>query len=272
MKKIIAVVVFILFGHYCVAQAQCGSPVRKQYPTKNLAIASIDVTKIDSIPVIFHVLYKNAGENIADSFLIALLQTTALDMMAANDDIALVPDVFKQFVGNPNIVLCLADQLPDGTATTGIIRQKTQTQVFKYNRREAFLESKLIDPRSYLNVYVCDVNPGTNAFTPGSDLYDGIVIDYTKVRRASRTLTHEIGHWLDIRHIYLSGCSNGDGIADTPAQKQTPSGTCPKHPRITCTKPSMFMNYMDYSSCRYFFTAGQVQKMKDYIIKYKNFR
>jgi hypothetical protein len=262
---------FFLFFQ-CHSQNECGTLPRVKYPNENLLFRTTDLNKIDTIPVIFHVLYKNDSENLADSLLFSLFSTTAKDLLAQNLDLSEVSTEFRDMIGNPNICLRIATRLPNGETTSGIIRKRTQTKVFRYDRREAFIESKIIDSRKYLNVYVCDVNKGTNAFTPtkGNPIYDGIVIDYKKVRSGSRTLTHEIGHWLGLLHIFQGGCgSTGDGVTDTPKQKK--SVGCPRYPKVDCTSPAMFMNYMDYSTCRFFFTVGQAKRMKEYILKYKNF-
>jgi hypothetical protein len=84
-------------------------------------------------------------------------------------------------------------------------------------------------------------------------------------------LTHEVGHWLDLRHIFDGDCKNTDGVSDTRAQKKHSINDCPKYPLIECGGSVMFMNFMDYTSCRIFFTAGQVDRMRKYIINYKKF-
>ena len=82
-----------------------------------------------------------------------------------------------------------------------------------------------------------------------------------------RTLTHEIGHWLNLRHIWgdTLDCSGGDRVPDTP-NCEGPSTGRPTFPVITCSNGphgGMFMNYMDYvdDAAMFMFTAGQVTRM-----------
>jgi hypothetical protein len=84
-----------------------------------------------------------------------------------------------------------------------------------------------------------------------------------------RTLTHEIGHWLNLFHIWGDDdgeCTGSDQVDDTPNQGDA-NVQCPAFPQLSCKNGpngSMFMNYMDYSddACMFMFTAGQVTRME----------
>lgn len=85
-----------------------------------------------------------------------------------------------------------------------------------------------------------------------------------------RLLTHEIGHWLGLRHIWGDGNCFTDHCNDTPSQS-TPSTGSPTYPQNpgSCSSPSnfpdgeMFMNFMDYTANQsmYMFTPDQVARM-----------
>jgi PKD repeat protein len=77
-----------------------------------------------------------------------------------------------------------------------------------------------------------------------------------------RTLTHETGHWLGLRHIWGDGACADDFVADTPTQ-QSPSSGCPVG-RFSCSSTNMVENYMDYSNdaCMNIFTEGQKARMQ----------
>jgi hypothetical protein len=111
---------------------------------------------------------------------------------------------------------------------------------------------------------------------PGQAHLDGIVVDWETVPGASdtyageydegKTVTHEVGHWLNLEHTFYGGCNaKGDFVDDTPAQR-TPTSGCPEG-NDTCPEPGLdpIHNYMDYSfdSCYSEFTEGQSQRMGD---------
>ena len=122
---------------------------------------------------------------------------------------------------------------------------------------------------------------------------DGIVIrhDYcgsieTASSNRGRTLTHEAGHWLNLRHIWGDEDCGNDNIDDTPTG-QEPNygictgnfpynvGVCSSSPGQTITQSSgeMFMNYMDYSDdfCMNMFSLGQGERMRSAINTYRNY-
>jgi hypothetical protein len=110
---------------------------------------------------------------------------------------------------------------------------------------------------------------------------DGVVFDWRTVPGASteyagqydqgETLTHEVGHWLNLEHTFYGGCNKGDFVSDTPPQKN-PSFGCPVG-KDTCKAPGAdpIHNYMDYSDdpCLTEFTSGQAQRMRDAWLLYR---
>jgi hypothetical protein len=78
-----------------------------------------------------------------------------------------------------------------------------------------------------------------------------------------RTATHEVGHWLGLRHIWGDANCGDDFCNDTPTQAGDNSG-CPTHPTPTCTNSGdMFVNFMDYcdDACLTIFTEDQKARM-----------
>lgn len=111
----------------------------------------------------------------------------------------------------------------------------------------------------------------------GSALTDGIVVgyqyfgssekgDFSELRSPfdlGRTATHEVGHWLGLRHIWGDGdCLVDDFVSDTPRSSE-PTNGCPSEDFVTCTEPMMYENFMDYSNdgCMNIFTQGQKERM-----------
>jgi hypothetical protein len=169
-----------------------------------------------------------------------------------------------------------------GQATSGIMRKKTTRLMWSDDNKikyEANGGSTTWDAKSYLNIWVCNTVPGLTGYAsfPGSALAtDGIVVRYdafgTTGRVAApfnkgRTLTHEVGHWLGLKHLWGDQACGDDGIEDTPKQRGGNSGD-PVFPKLsTCsTSPDgeMFMNFMDFTNdaSMGMFTEGQKNAMR----------
>jgi hypothetical protein len=243
------------------------------------------------IPVVFHIIYNTAGQNISDQRILEQMQTFNDDYNATNADTSLIPGPFKSLKGAFNVKFVLANRDPQGNPTTGIVRRQTTRTSFTASsvtsptaqpmKFTAQGGSDAWDTRSYLNVWVCNLSGGVLGYAtfPASagTLYDGIVLGsaYTGSTGASapfnkgRTGTHEVGHYFNLRHIWgdATTCTASDFVDDTPPQR-TSTGGCPSWPRTdACTGTSpgiMFMNYMDYTNdaCMYMFTKGQVGRME----------
>ena len=214
------------------------------------------------IPVVVHVVYHTDAQNISDEQIKSQLAALA------------------QFA--------LAVRGPDGNATPGITRTKSAETEFLYDgpKGEAvkFTARGGHDgwPRdSYLNLWVCPLGGDLLGYAsfPGEDPgLDGVVINYTAFGTTGtaetpfdkgRTATHEIGHWLNLFHIWgddRAACTGSDQVRDTPNQASQ-NTQCPSFPHRTCGNKGtgdMFMNYMDYTddACMFAFTKGQVRRME----------
>src|SRR5207253_634101 len=117
-------------------------------------------------------------------------------------------------------------------------------------------------------------------FPGGPASTDGVVVLYSSVGSIAspgtelhynlgRSATHEIGHWLNLFHIWgddNGSCNGSDQVSDTPNQGNNNFG-CPSFPHTdNCASGNgvMFMNYMDYTDddCMNMFTAGQKDRMQ----------
>jgi hypothetical protein len=131
------------------------------------------------------------------------------------------------------------------------------------------------NPGKYLNMWVCNLGNGLLGYAqfPGGPVStDGVVVLYSAFGdtgtlianyNKGRTATHEVGHYLNLRHIWGDATCGNDLVNDTPTQ-QTSNGGCPTFPKITCgNQGDMSMNYMDYTydRCMYMFTIGQSARM-----------
>jgi hypothetical protein len=231
-----------------------------------------------NIPVVFHVVYNTAAQNISDALLNAQLSQLNQDFRKLNSDNSLTPSLFAGVAADMEINFCLAQQTPTGVATTGIIRKSTTTTAFSTNdnmKRAANGGSDAWDATKYLNIWVCNMSGGILGyaqFPGGAASTDGVVLQFNTVGSTTtpgsgspynlgRTATHEVGHWLNLRHIWGDANCGSDLVSDTPTH-QTSNGGCPAYPKTnTCAGggTEMTMNYMDYTNdvCMYMFSAGQ---------------
>jgi len=231
-----------------------------------------------NIPVVVHVVYKNAAENISDAQINSQIDALNRDYRKLNVDFASLPAVFQPLGADMNISFCLASVDPNGNPTTGITRTSTTVQTFSQTIEPKFTATGGQDnwnPEHYLNLWVCDLaNPLLGYATFPTDLatdpqLDGVVIDYayfgtinaTAPFDLGRTGTHEVGHWLNLRHIWGDASCGDDFVNDTPTQ-QGPNSGCPVFPHPTCSNGQdgdLFFDYMDYSNdaCLLLFTNGQ---------------
>jgi hypothetical protein len=142
--------------------------------------------------------------------------------------------------------------------------------------------SNVYQPQNYLNIWVVNkmVSYGSTIlgyaqFPGGPAATDGIVLGHNFTGRTGkvsapyhrgRTATHEVGHWINLRHIWGDATCGTDYVGDTP-QHNTSNGGCPSDThRSTCTGTplEMWMNYMDYTydECMYMFTDLQRDRMR----------
>lgn len=236
------------------------------------------------IPVVFHILYNTAAENISLAKITAQMNVLNADFSATNSDITSVPNAFQPMIGNSGIQFCFAQRDQYGNPTDGIIRKPTTNTSFSTNNGIKFNSSGGDNawPRDqYLNIWVGDLGSqilGYAQFPGGAASTDGVVLHYGTVGgpgalgtsspyNRGRTATHEIGHWLNLYHINGDGFCGNDSVADTPVQPQLYGG-CPSFPTVSAScgngpNGAMTMNYMDYTNdvCMYMFTAGQGTRM-----------
>ncbi|HRH38249.1 MAG TPA: fibronectin type III domain-containing protein, partial [Flavobacteriales bacterium] len=236
------------------------------------------------IPVVFHVVYANATQNISDAKINAQIAQLNADYARLNSDASSTPSAFASLGANTEIQFCLAQRDPNGAATTGIIRKSTTTSSFTDTGDPVKFASSGGDnawpAASYLNIWTCNLGGGLLGyaqFPGGSASTDGVVVLYSSVGSLTtpgtavpyqygRSATHEVGHWLNLRHIWGDANCGNDLVSDTPTQ-QTSNFGCPTYPHATCSNGSngdMFMNYMDYTDdgCMNIFTTGQKSRMQ----------
>ncbi|MEM7572891.1 MAG: T9SS type A sorting domain-containing protein [Bacteroidota bacterium] len=240
-----------------------------------------------TIPVVFHVVYNGSAENLSDAQLQSQLDVMNEDFRRLNADAANTPSTFLGVAADVEIEFCLATIDPAGNPTNGITRTSTTRTSFGTNDAVKFASSGGKDawPSSdYLNFWVCDIGGGILGYAqfPGGPANtDGVVNDYRYTGRfgsaqapfnLGRTATHEVGHWLNLRHIWGDGnCNADDFVGDTPTAggPNYTGSPCSFPGSNSCNdgagdQPDMFQNYMDYSDdgCMNLYTAGQKARMR----------
>lgn len=233
-----------------------------------------------TIPVIVHVVYKNSTENISDAQIASQVQVLDDDFRRLNADRGDTPTDFQGVASDTEIEFCL----------TQVNRQLTTRSSFGTNdavKSSSTGGADAINPTQSLNVWICEIGGGILGyaqFPGGPAATDGIVLDYRYVGTTGtatapfdlgRTATHEVGHWLNLRHIWGDGgCNVDDFIGDTPTAGGPnynggdcvypgPNSCRPKGKNGGDDLPDMFQNYMDYSDdgCMNLFTIGQKDRM-----------
>ena len=236
-----------------------------------------------TIPVVVHVIYKTSSQNISTAQVQSQIDILNEDFRKLNADASSVPSAFSGVAADCEIEFCLAVRDPNGNTTTGITRTSTTTQSFSGYTSMKYASSgghNAWNTSNYLNIWVCNLASGLLGFATfpgGSSSTDGVVCDYayfgdvgtaTSPYHLGRTATHEVGHWLNLRHIWGDANCGTDYVSDTPTH-QTSNYGCPTFPSSSnCSgngsNGDMFMNYMDYTydACMYMFSAGQKTRMR----------
>ena len=252
--------------------------------------AAVLRTGCTQIPIVVHVVYRSAAENISDAQIQSQIEVLNADYRAANPDRSSAPAVFAPLIGDARVTFKLADVDPNGNPTNGITRTSSSNSSFTSDTDNVKSASTGgADPwpaDKYLNLWTCGNLRDTSGsallgyaqFPGGPAATDGVVILHSAFGNTGtaaapynlgRTATHEIGHWLNLRHIWGddgTGCTGDDFVADTPNAGGPNYGT-PAFPHISCNNGpngDMFMNYMDYvdDAAMFMFTQGQVDRMQ----------
>jgi hypothetical protein len=222
------------------------------------------------IPVVVNVLYKTAAQNISDAQIQSQIDVLNKDFNALNSDYNSVPALFAGVKANVGISFVL-DQ---------IIRKSTTKTSWGTNdamKKTAQGGLAPTSPTTKLNIWSCAIGGGILGyaqFPGGASATDGVVIDskYFGLSGSAaapynlgRTATHEVGHWMNLRHIWGDATCGSDLVSDTPTHNDANYGV-PAYPHYsTCsgTPVEMTMNYMDYvdDNAMYMFSNGQKSRM-----------
>ena len=227
------------------------------------------VNGVLEIPVVFNVLYRTSAENISQAQLQSQIDVLNKDFTATNADYN-SSNPYNSVRGGLNVRFVLDAVYRKSTTkttwgTSDAMKKSTQGGI------------NPTSPTTKLNYWVCTIGGGILGyaqFPGGASATDGVVIDskYTGTIGTAtypfnlgRTATHEIGHWMNLRHIWGDATCGNDLVSDTPTHNAANSGVPAVGHRSTCsgTPLEMYMNYMDYTDDRgmYMFSKGQASRM-----------
>ena len=244
---------------------------------------------IVQIPVVFHIIHKGEaigqGVNIPKERLDRQLETLNEDFNLLNNNLAETIDEFKDLAADVEIEFVYAKQDPSGFETDGIVRLIGSQFTYSYDQRATLSAESYWPAEDYLNIWITDVTspslgwaefpianlPGLEEAS-GNRLIDGVTIDYQYIgdnpnspvfESKGRTLTHEMGHFFGLRHIWGDGgCSIDDFCEDTPEASSSHTGC--NLEASSCNSLNMVQNFMDYTNdaCMTLFTQDQKSRMR----------
>jgi len=251
------------------------------------------------IPVVIHVIYYTDSQdqevgNIAEEQILSQINVLNEDYRRMNYDTIYTPEIFKPVATDARIEFRLAQRDPNGAPTTGIVRVEGPQSSWNANSTQDDILLKSISfwpPEDYLNIWVVNLSGDFLGYAqyPITDLpgslppfnrdTDGVVIDYEVFGSVDkgpfpnirlnydrgRTTTHEVGHFLGLRHIWGDSdqCGATDYCDDTPDQ-ETSYSSCTNILGFSCDSDDMYQNYMDYTydACMNIFTGDQKERMR----------
>ena len=228
------------------------------------------VNGVLEIPVVVNVLYRTTAENISLAQIQSQIDVLNKDFNATNSDYNTANNPYSSVRANVGIRFVLDQVVRKATTRTswGTNDAMKSTTTGGLNA---------ISPTTKMNMWICTIGGGILGyaqFPGGAAATDGVVLDskYTGTTGTAtfpfnlgRTATHEVGHWMNLRHIWGDATCGSDLVSDTPTHNAANSGVPAVGHRSTCsgTPLEMYMNYMDYTDDRgmYMFSNGQKSRM-----------
>lgn len=247
--------------------------------------------EVYTIPVVVHVIHNGESlgidANIPDEQIISQIDTLNKDFRRLNADAVNTPAEFQSVAADVRIEFALAKRDPEGLPTSGIIRKQGGRTTYNISTAGALASESYWPAEDYLNIWVTNISSGFLGFAqfPISNLdglnqqqtinplTDGVVVDWRYTGTGfnardfskGRTATHEIGHYLGLRHIHGDlGCNKDDFCEDTPLKAGNTNGCPAPGSEESCGSVDMFQNYMNLSDdvCMNLFTNCQSERMR----------
>jgi len=260
------------------------------------------------VPIVFHVLHDGGVNNISREQILDALRILNEDYRLQNPDANDVASVFAGMQADVEIEFVLATKAPDGTCFTGITRtyDPVVSNDGSLNQVQAIRDGNDVYQGDwpgdmYLNIFVVGSisAPGSSLITLGYTTYpqwggltmaNGFHVIHDAVGSIGTaggfdesTSSHEIGHWLNLRHTWgnsnnpneAGNCDEDDLVDDTPRCAGIQGGSCSPtnpNPLNSCNQDNAYWgfdiqdqveNYMDYAHCGRMFSEGQKERMRN---------
>jgi hypothetical protein len=246
-----------------------------------------DIEEIE-IPMIFHVIYNNDNNyqyEYLDEFTInqTNIQQDVVDQLnkdynLENEDRFDTPEIWQELMADFKIKFFINKVIYINGYNKCVYKNNKiiGCDELKFNKNGG---SDVIDPELNLNVWIIYIEGYLNGYAYYASYFkqqpklDGYVLNIKALKE--RTSTHEIGHWMNLIHIWGNGkgegdedeCNNDDGINDTPKSNTNHIDCgvlkiCTYPETSSCGSPDMFMNYMSYGTERYMFTKDQMLRAR----------
>lgn len=252
--------------------------------TRNYTSQKSNKSTVYKIPVVFHIIHNYGTENISNAQIYDAIRVANRNLRKQNPDTTDIVPFFKPRAADCEIELVLAQKDPNGNCHSGINRiASTLTYIGDHQVKNLIHW----DPTKYLNIYVCAEAAGLagHALLPSTadtiPQWDGIVIQHsylgsigTSTPFKSVVLTHELGHYFNLQHIwggnnvpgfyYLpvaqpTNCNFDDDVLDTP--NTIGWQTCNLNGTSCDDTLDNVQNFMDYAYCARMLTYGQRDRM-----------
>ncbi len=264
--------------------------LKKEKFIKNFSLKSIQLGKKNDednsfiIPVVFHIFENSWWGDVNDEVVKLALKETNEDFQGLAEDWNTIDAPFDSIKEAFNITFKLAQIDPNGNPTTGIIYHDFEQGFAEWSNNN-IVQKYAWDNKKYINVYIQKYLKNDNksnysgyAYYPSDYMtennlarivYNGNYLSSENTSENFRSvLTHEFGHFLDLRHTFLENSCDpngesiqGDLVEDTPSQNFNSSGTSCNIIYNCLSQEINNENFMDYTDCYKMFTTGQVQRM-----------
>jgi hypothetical protein len=246
-------------------------------------------SSIVQIPVVFHIIHNGepigTGGNLLKARIDRQLEILNEDFNRLNADSIETLTEFQALGAKLEIQFVYAKQSPDGQETSGIVRLPGSQATYSFQQRAILSSESYWPAEDYLNIWVADLAGGSLGWAEfpvstlagleeasNNRLLDGVTVDHVffgenpnspTFESKGRTLTHEMGHFFGLRHIWGDGgCSVDDFCEDTPQASSSSTGC--NLSKNTCESLDMVQNFMDYTNdaCMNIFTLDQKSRVR----------